>query len=192
MRRAVLGMTAALLTLLGSHGAGLAQAPTAEVRTWAGHSLRLADPVFQVTYTVILEPDAAGTAPAGEVVAPSAPLELRGSVKALSNFLERALESRSGWRDADSLMLRAGAVETRVPLDRIASVHFSRQPVTRNVLPPYHAPSHYRHAASVVLTSGERVEGDYVNMGTAVLTGTTPQGRVEIPWGEIEVVHFGR
>jgi len=39
---------------------------------------------------------------------------------------------------------------------------------------------------------GERVEADYVNLGTAMLRGTTPNGRVEIPWEEVEHVIFER
>lgn len=193
MKRFVLGVTAVLLTLLVSPGAGLAEDSTAEVRTWAGQSLRLADPSFQVAYTVLLEKDQAGVAPAGEAVAPGGgPLELRGSVKALSSYLDRGLQSRWGRRGADTLMIRKDGVETRVPLESIQTLHFTRQAVTSNVLPPYHAPAHFRHAASVVLKNGDRLEADYVNLGTAVLTGATPQGRVEIPWGEIEVVRFAR
>ena len=54
------------------------------------------------------------------------------------------------------------------------------------------APTHIRYAASVVLTDGSRVDGDYVNLGTVVLRGQTPEGRVDIPWQDIEVVRFSR
>lgn len=193
MKRSVLAISAGLLLLVASHGPGMAQDSTAEVKTWAGQSLRLAEPSFQVVYTVLVEKDQAGVAPAGEAVAPGGgPLELRGSVKALSSFLERGLQSRWGRRGADTLMIRKDGVETRVPFESIESMQFTRQPVTSNVLPPYYTSGHYRHAASVVLKNGARLEADYVNLGTAVLTGGAPQGRVEIPWAEIEMVRFAR
>lgn len=193
MKRSVLAVSVALLTLLASHGLGLAQDSTAEVKTWAGQSLRLTEPSFQIVYTVLVEKDQAGVAPAGEGVASGGgPLELRGSVKALSSFLERGLQSRWGRRGADTLTIRKDGVETRVAFESIESVQFSRQPVTSNVLPPYYTSGHYRHAANVVLKNGARLEADYVNLGTAVLTGTAPQGRVEIPWAEIEMVRFAR
>lgn len=191
MKRFVLAVSIALLMLLVSHGSCVAQ-DSAEVKTWAGQSLRLADPAFRVTYTVLVEKDQTGVAPAGEGVGAGGPLELRGSVKALSSYLDRNLQSRWGRRGTETLMIKKDGVETRVPFESIASLQFTRQAVTSNVLPPYHASGHYRHAASLVMKSGERVEADYVNLGTAVLTGTTPQGQVEIPWGEIEIVRFAR
>jgi hypothetical protein len=36
------------------------------------------------------------------------------------------------------------------------------------------------------------VEADYVNLGTTILRGITSDGRVEIPWHEIETLRFVR
>ncbi|MFQ5520232.1 MAG: peptidoglycan-associated lipoprotein Pal, partial [Candidatus Methylomirabilia bacterium] len=69
---------------------------------------------------------------------------------------------------------------------------FFRQPVEKSPLPPYVAATHFRHSATVVLVDGSSVEGDYVNLGTTVLRGMTPEGRVDIPWREIENVRFER
>ena len=43
-----------------------------------------------------------------------------------------------------------------------------------------------------MLTDGSRVEADYVNLGTTVVRGMTPQGRVDIPWGDVETIRFQR
>jgi hypothetical protein len=83
-------------------------------------------------------------------------------------------------------------VERRIPLDAIRDLAFRRTQVSNSTLPPYVAPTHFRYAASALLTDGSRVEGDYVNLGTAILRGLTSQGRVDIPWQDIEVVRFSR
>jgi hypothetical protein len=33
-----------------------------------------------------------------------------------------------------------------------------------------------------------RIDGDYVNLGTTMLRGRTPAGRVDIPWEHIEQI----
>ena len=43
-----------------------------------------------------------------------------------------------------------------------------------------------------MLEDGSRVEGDYVNLGTTFLRGRAGQGRVDIPWDQIEIVRFKR
>jgi peptidoglycan-associated lipoprotein len=52
------------------------------------------------------------------------------------------------------------------------------------------AGTHFRYFATAELVDGSRVEGDYVSLGTTVLRGMTPQGRVDIPWQDIENVSF--
>jgi len=47
-------------------------------------------------------------------------------------------------------------------------------------------------AATAVLSDGSKIEGDYVNLGTALLRGATPQGTIDIPWDEIESIRFRR
>jgi hypothetical protein len=43
-----------------------------------------------------------------------------------------------------------------------------------------------------VLNDGSQVQADYVNLGTSILRGTSAQGTVDVPWGEIETVRFRR
>jgi hypothetical protein len=54
------------------------------------------------------------------------------------------------------------------------------------------AATHIRYGADIALADGGRVDADYVNLGTAILRGTTPDGRVDIPWQDIEVLRFAR
>jgi hypothetical protein len=77
-------------------------------------------------------------------------------------------------------------------VNRIATIAFKRQPVRNSTLPPYVAPEHIYSAATVTFTDGSTLDGDNVNPGTLLLRGTTPEGRVEIPWQEIESVRFTR
>ena len=189
--RLALAVSGALCAALLHAPATNAQAPTAEVRTWSGQDVVMSEPVIDTHYTVIIQKDTAGTAPVAEGVSAAAPLEIRGSVRALSNYLQPDIVSRWGRRPVNEVRVQKDGVETRVPLDGIRSLLFTRQLVTRNTLPVYHAPRHFRHAVTVIFQDGSKLEGDYVNLGTAVLTGTTAQGRVEIPWEEIELLRFG-
>ena len=89
------------------------------------------------------------------------------------------------------MALEKDAVERRIPLLSLASLVFTRQPVVSSI-PSYLAATHFRYAATAVLVDGTTVEGDYVNLGTTILRGTTADGRVEIPWHEIETLRFVR
>ena len=171
-----------------------AQDMSAEVRTWAGQSWRLAQPSFEVFYTIPAPPkggpDAYGAPPPGAVGSSS--LSMSGSLLALSSFFDQGPGPRQGHRQADYLTIRRGAVETRLPLASITSLTFTRQPVSGSTLPPYFVSRHFRYAATAVLTDGSRVEGDYVNLGTLVLRGQTAEGRLDISWEDIESVRFQR
>jgi hypothetical protein len=54
------------------------------------------------------------------------------------------------------------------------------------------AATHIRHAADITLTDGGRIAADYVNLGSAILRGASVDGRVDIPWQDIEVLSFTR
>jgi hypothetical protein len=114
---------------------------------------------------------------------------LFGSAKALSGALDKKPDPLSGQRQASSVTIAKAGVETKIPLASLGTLVFSRMPVA-STLPPYLAPAHYRYAATALLADGSRVEGDYVNLGTTILRGTTPQGRVDIPWYEIETLRL--
>jgi hypothetical protein len=165
-----------------------AQDPIAEVRTWSGQTLRLSQPSLEVFYTILVQGEEAA---APEPAAPAAPPMLFGSATALAGALDKKPEPLSGQRQAESVTLKKGAMEQRIPLSKVASLTFARQRVV-STLPPYLAATHFRYAATAVLLDGTTVEADYVNLGTTVLRGTVSDGRVEIPWYEIETLRFVR
>lgn len=107
-------------------------------------------------------------------------------------FGRSAPDTIQGHRQGQEITVYRGGVATQIPLASIASLTFTRQPVQDSSLPPYVAASHVRHAASVALVDGTRIDADYVNLGTAILRGATPDGRVDIPWQDIEVIRFAR
>ena len=43
-----------------------------------------------------------------------------------------------------------------------------------------------------ITADGTRVDANYVNLGTMLLRGTTPGGRVDIPWQNIQTIEFRR
>jgi hypothetical protein len=189
MIRAVLLVAAAFAIFLAITPAA-AQEPVAEVRTWSGQTLRLTHPSLEVFYTILVKPPEAqeSSDTAQPATGANTPL-LFGSAKALAGAIDKKPEPLSGQRQATAVTLAKAGVETKIPLASLASLAFSRVSLA-STLPPYVAPTHFRYAATAVLTDGSRVEGDYVNMGTTILRGTTPQGRVDIPWYEIETLRL--
>jgi len=166
-----------------------AQEPVAEVRTWSGETLRLSQPSLEVLYTIpVKEEDAPQSS---DAAASAAPPMLFGSASSLAGALEKKPEPLSGQRQAESVTFQKGAVERRIPLLSVASLAFIRRPVV-SALPPYLAATHFRYAATAVLLDGTTVEADYINLGTTILRGTASDGRVEIPWHEIETLRFVR
>ena len=165
-----------------------AQEPVAEVRTWSGETLRLSQPSLEVFYTI---PVTGEDAPPSDAAASGTPPMLFGSATALAGVLEKKPEPLSGQRQAESVTFQKGAVERRIPLLSVASLAFARYPVV-STLPPHVAATHFRYAATAVLLDGTTVEADYVNLGTTILRGTALEGRVEIPWHEIETLRFVR
>lgn len=184
----------------------LAQDISAEVRTWAGQSLRLDQVSIEVFYTIF--PPAADDGQASgsasmeglsmldrDVRTGSGRLEavqMFGSMRSLGAMLDRGPDPMQGNKSSDAVTFYRGGVAQQVPVANIAAMMFERTPVRDSGLPPYVAPAHYRFAATAVLTDGRRVEGDYVNLGTAIVRGTTQEGRVEIPWQQIESIRFAR
>jgi hypothetical protein len=200
----------------------LGQEVTAEVRTWEGQVLTLSSPTFEVFYTVVVprqrgEGAAPGAAPgvvevgaagptngAGGAVpgyGPAVGIAVRGP-RAGGEIGSQGpewqedcclpLEALQGRRQLHVLTLMRGATEMRVPLSEVAALVFSRRRVVGSPLPAWEAPSHFHHAATAVLNDGSQVQADYVNLGTSILRGTSVQGTVDVPWGEIETVRFRR
>ena len=183
-----------------------AQDLAADVRTWTGQSLKLNQASFEVFYTIFppqkegnggggkdsMEGLAASGAQVGGGNDRAQAAQLFGSLRSFGALLDRGPEPMQGNKYSDYVTLYRGGVERRIPMASIASLTFQRRPVANSTLPPYVAPSHYRYAATAALVDGTRVEGDYVNLGTALLRGATPEGRVDIPWQDIESIRFTR
>ncbi len=183
-----------LIVLALATGAAHAQEMSAEVRTWTGQSWRLSQPVIQLRYTIV---ESAGPTPppAAEGAAPPPPgmfPAVAGGTQLIGGPPGQEPRSRTARRESDVVTIEKDGVATRVPLALIDTLVFMRQPVLGSTLPPYFAPQHVRYLATAVLKDGSRVEGDYVSLGTAVLSGVAPQGRVEVPWEQIETIRFRR
>ena len=207
----------ALMLIVVAPSLSGAQEVTAEVRTWSGQALTVKDPTFEVFYTILpsvtaqlggggggYAPGVAGapTPPgtSGEIAQAPATIGV-GSVgfqagtamqAASGTLLPTGPASKQGRRQQDYVRVSRGGSEVAVPVANLASIVFSRVLVTPPALPPYVAGKHYRHRAIIVLVDGSQIEGDYVNMGTALLRGSTQHGTIDIPWDEIELVRFRR
>jgi hypothetical protein len=192
-----------VLTLLAFNASvAVAQDVAADVRTWTGQALRLGSPTLDVFYTVL------PPAPPGEVAAPGlssrAGTSQAGTVTTTMTVQQSAVrppegyaapqtgDSKQGRRAQNVITVTRGGVDVRVPLTSVTAITFARAPLTKSLLPPYAGADHYRYAATLDLTDGSQVAGDYVNLGTTVLRGTTPQGTVEIPWQDIQTLRFQR
>jgi hypothetical protein len=116
---------------------------------------------------------------------------MSGPIGALESYFDVGPGPRQGHRQTDYITVRRDGVERQLPLASIVSLTFSRH-LVRSTLPPYYVNRHFRYGATAVLTDGSRVEADYVNLGTLVLRGQTADGRVDLPWEEIESVRFHR
>jgi hypothetical protein len=190
MKTKILIGLAALAGLTGVATVVTAQEVIAEVRTWTGASWRLSQPSLEIFYTIMPEVTEEEAAPAAKEGAPAQAIQMAGSIQSLKTAFEKKPEPKHGHRQTDAITLFRHGVETQIPLAKIRTLQFLRQLAPQSPLPPHVAPTHFRYAAVAELVDGSRVEGDYVNLGTAVLRGLTPQGRVDIPWHEVEIVRF--
>jgi hypothetical protein len=180
-----------------------AQDVTADVKTWSGQSWQLSQPSLEIFYSIVSKPQESGGEGGSEVGKATnfTSLTLGGlnreavdpSVATLNRFFGKGAPGTiQGHRQGQEITAYRGGVATRIPLASISSITFKRQPVRDSSLPPYVAATHIRYAADIALTDGGRVDADYVNLGTAILRGTTVDGRVDIPWQDIEVLRFAR
>lgn len=181
-----------------------AQDVTADVRTWSGQSWRLAQPSLEIFYSIVSKPREEVASGGSSGTGPSSfnNLTLGGGLTAeavdpslmtLKRFFgDAAPETIQGHRQGQEITAYRGGVATQIPLGNISSITFKRQPVRDSSLPPYVAATHIRYAADIALADGGRIAADYVNLGTAILRGATPDGRVDIPWQDIEVLRFTR
>ena len=193
MRHLTIGAVVVAVALICWTGNALSQESRATVRTYQGVSYKLADPSLEVFYTIgepkekkdeglaqSFQPTIAIAATAG---APPSGGEQAASGDGGAGKEDKLLRGHS--RATEIAIVKDG-VETRVAWDRIRSLSFYRKAITTSGLPPY--VPYYRYAASAVLLDGARVDGDYVNLGTTMLRGQTPTGRVDIPWEQVEQI----
>jgi hypothetical protein len=180
-----------------------AQDVTADVKTWAGQSWRLSQPSLEIFYSIVSKSREGGAETGSEMNRATnfTNLTLGGfsregadpSVATLKRFFgQDAPDTVQGHRQAQEITAYRGGVATQIPLASIASITFKRQPVLNSSLPPYVAPTHVRYAADIALTDGGRIAADYVNLGSAILRGASVDGRIDIPWQDIEVLSFTR
>jgi len=198
MRGLLLG-TLALAWLGGTATPGLAQDVTAEVQTWDGRVWRVTEPSLETFYTVMPKPaerpgmlPAAPAAPPPQTGSPAAALPAPGAGPAASQGSATEPEPTVAQRQRTVVSLFQGGIEVQIPLSQITSLVFVRQRVPDAVLPPYVAPTHFRHSVIAVLRDGASIDAAYVNLGTTVLRGTADGRRVDIPWEEIAVLRFSR
>ena len=195
----------AILALIGVAAHALpapAQDVTADVKTWSGQSWRLSQPSLEVFHTIVSKPQTdsttggSGTGPTGFTNLSLGSLgreSVDPSLMTLKRFFGAAApDTIQGHRQSQEITAYRGGVATQVPLGNISSITFKRQPVRDSSLPPYVAATHVRYAADIGLADGTRIDADYVNLGTAILRGATPDGRMDIPWQDIEVLRFAR
>lgn len=176
-----------LVILAGGAVPAAAQDMIAEVRTWEGDSWRLTQPSLEVFYT-IMPPEKEREAPTTMPSISPTPSDQQAGLSQLQVL--GPVGAKQGHRQADVVRLSRGGVETQIPFASIRSLQFFRQHPEKDPLPPYVAVSNFRYSAAAVLEDGSHIEGDYINLGTAVLRGMTPHGRVDIPWQEIDNVRF--
>jgi hypothetical protein len=193
MTRNALVTAAGLMMLIAGATPAGAQTTSAEVRTWTGQTYQLSEPSLEVLYTIMVpKKDDAGGGPSdtAQTTGARAPM-LFGSASNIGQFLDKNPDPLQGNRQSEAITLRQNQSEIRLPLASIGALFFAREPA-RSTLPYYATSGHYRYSVIAVLDDGSRVEGDYVNLGTTFLRGRTAQGRVDIPWDQIEIVRFKR
>jgi hypothetical protein len=185
-------VAAALAVLVANAAPAPGQTVSAEVRTWTGQVYQLTDPSLEVFYTIVLPKKDEGSAPSetAPTTGAKSPM-LFGSAGAISQFLDKAPDPLFGHRQSETITLRKDGAEIQLPVASLAALFFTRQPA-RSTLPAYAAADHYRYSATAVLNDGSRIESDYASLGTTFLRGRTADGRVDIPWEQIEVVRFTR
>ncbi len=184
----------AMVMTLGAGAA--AQESAATIRTYQGISYMVADPSLEVFYTIGELKESPSTTPTsgmtfGTTINLGMP-STGGGEQVSSPVAGGTKEERllRGHSQASAITVSKDGVETRIPWEQVRTMSFARTPDPAAGLPPYI--SQYRYSASVTLVDGTRVEADYVNLGVTFLRGTTPAGRVDIPWQEVEGITFNR
>jgi hypothetical protein len=191
MRDHMVAVGVAVAVVMLSASSAVGQESSATIRTYQGVSYKVADPSLEVFYTIgepKEKPAEIGTQFGSMInISTSATSSTGGEPPSPAGTEERLLRGHS--RANDLVMSRKG-VETRIALDQIRTIRFTRKPVARTALPTYIP--HYRYSASVIMVTGQQVEADYVNLGATIVRGVGENGRVDVPWEEVEHIIFDR
>ena len=190
MRDHMVAVGAALAVVMLLVGSAVGQEPSATIRTYQGVSYKVADASLEVFYTIgepSEKPAESGTQFGSMInISTNATASAGGEPSAPAGNGARLLRGHS--RASDFAVWRQG-VETRIALDQVRAIRFVRTPLAA-ALPPYIP--HYRYSASVSMVTGQQVEADYVNFGAMIVRGVGQNGRVDVPWEEVESIAFER
>ena len=198
MTRTLLVVSVALAVVMASTLPVGSQEVVADVETWRGGSVRIAQPSLDVLYTIVPPrrqvPGAGPTATTGGPGAAGAPAATSGtpsSGASLIGFgLSTAPSDATQTRDRlQTLTFVRDGIETRIPFERIADLVVERRDVASS-LPPYIRPTQY--SAKAVLTDGSTIDATSVSFGMIILRGTGPQGAIELPLEDVKTLKIKR
>ncbi len=198
MRARMITAVAVMAIVMLLAGSAVAQESNATIRTYQGVSYKLADLSMEVFYTIGEPKGMEGGATQGAAAQPFgtmitiAPSQggAPGGEQPTSTGSGEEKKLLRGHSQATDVTVSRQGVETRIGWDQVRAMRFARAPVSVASLPPY--VPHYRYTATVSLVNGQQVEADYVNLGATVLRGMTQNGRMEIPWQDVEYLVFDR
>lgn len=190
MRQHMVTAVATVAVLLFLAGSAPGQDISATIRTYQGVSYKVADPSLEVFYSIgePKEKTEGSKFPSMISITPGS-TGAGGGGEAAGEAASEAIVLR-GHSRANDITLSSQGVETRIAWEQVQAMRFARKPVTVQGLPPY-IPC-FRYSVSLNLVTGVKVEADYVNLGATIVRGTAPNGRVDIPWEEIEYIIFDR
>ena len=190
MRDHMVSLAAAVAVVMVLVGSAVGQESSATIRTHQGVSYKVADPSLEVFYTIgepAEKPAETGTQFGSMInISTSANASTGAEPSGPAGGEARLLRGHS--RASEFAVWRQG-VETRIALDQVRAIRFVRTPLAA-ALPPYIP--HYRYSASVSMVTGQQVEADYVNLGAMIVRGVGQNGRVDVPWEEVESIAFER
>lgn len=188
-------LLAAALLLTGPTLA-VAQDVVAEVETWHGATLRIAQPSLEVLYTVVPAPltTTAGVqlaGPGGAAAGPGGGMQPGTTRTVRETEIGAGPAPIQGRRAQNAITFVRQGVEIQVPFDRIAALLVERRVAPSNVLPHYVEPV-MQYVATATLTDGATIEAASVNFGSALLRGVVPQGTVELPLEDVKLLRIKR
>jgi hypothetical protein len=198
MTRTLLVVSVALAVVMVSTLPVESQEVVADVETWRGGSVRIAQPSLDVLYTIVPRRQVPGAAPplsttggSGAAGAPTATSGTPVSGASMIGFgLSTAPIDVTQSRDrVQTLTFVRDGIETRIPFERIVDLAVERRDMASS-LPPYIRQEQY--SAKAVLTDGSTIDATSVSFGMIILRGTGPQGAIELPLEDVKTLKIKR